>query len=253
MDVKYIWTRLFKGLTGASVNIHSWPNYMTYILTYLITLLAPRKQQLIQVLIQCEKGLKLLFSFTKFSVKLATIATFNDTDMFFSGTFSIAFSGCKQQHTFYISFQVGSIHNDLRRGLHLQVSPQPRGLLQRRACDRPDGLHHLMGHILNTKVLFSHFLIFTVVYSIILYDYTAETKAKLETKKDLITKHDGNNWELNSSHGGNSNYLQLPLVLLALQIGILQNELIQNSGENKGKGRVMLNKFKNIMWKWKKV
>lgn len=72
----------------------------------------------------------------------------------------------------------------------------------------------------------------------LLYCDVIEVKGK---KYDVITKHDGNNWELNSSQGGSSNYLQLPLVLLALQIGILQNELIQNSRENKEKGRAMLN------------
>lgn len=41
---------------------------------------------------------------------------------------------------------------------------------------------------------------------------------------------------MNKSQGGYSNYLQLTLILLALQIGILQNELIQNSRENNEKG-----------------
>lgn len=63
-----------------------------------------------------------------------------------------AVSVCKW-HTFYISFQVGSIHNDLRRRLHLQVSPQPCGLLQRRPRNCSNGLHHFMGHILNTQII----------------------------------------------------------------------------------------------------
>lgn len=100
------------------------------------------------------------FSFSKFSVKLAVI-----------GTFSSAISVFKQQ-TFYICFQVGSIHNYLRRRLHLQVSPQPRGLLQRGACNCPNGLHHLMGHILNTQVIFSYFVIIKVLNQIILLWFT---------------------------------------------------------------------------------
>lgn len=55
-------------------------------------------------------------------------------------------------HTFYIGIQVGSVHNYLGGGFHLQVPPQPCGLLQRRACNCPNGLHHLMSHVLSKQV-----------------------------------------------------------------------------------------------------
>ncbi|TNN57726.1 hypothetical protein EYF80_032094 [Liparis tanakae] len=54
--------------------------------------------------------------------------------------------------TFYVSLQVGSVHDYLGRGLHLQVPPQPGGLLQGGAGDGADGLHHLMGHVLQTRI-----------------------------------------------------------------------------------------------------
>lgn len=69
------------------------------------------------------------------------------------GKFSDKDTAFSKLRTFNISFQVGSIYNYLRRSLHLQVSPQPRGLFQRRTCDCSNGLHNFMGHILNTNYI----------------------------------------------------------------------------------------------------
>lgn len=67
-------------------------------------------------------------------------------------------------------------------------------------------------------------------------------------KYNLIIGLNENDWEFNGNAGDHSNYLQLSLVLLTLQIRVLQNELIQNSRDQKEEKGSHVNALNYIKW-----